>query len=295
MRQNSKSWNLLFNSTDTAMFRRIGKSMNDLSQNQFAKTLKSIKGAGGISYDLVVNKSPEEINEIIQRLGGRGSEGHRMLKYAFLDDFYHRALKTNLGEFKVKIDGKQPSYGGGARPSNLTQMLDPRALGDALKSGDDMRFRGSLEALMDASDMETIKNIQEASRVFAKSLSDSGASLQVAQDYASTKDILIGDAQSAMKGAHGIGMNKLIGMLMSSDFMTKRFAKAFQDPTSQAGIRAAFYGLTHFKEFLAEIDPETRAKFNTVMMEFAQDTGEYLSDEVPPVLRDIRWNEVIEQ
>jgi hypothetical protein len=254
-RTNPKALRMMLSANEERTFRMVGTELERIKNTKIATVLDSQFEAGKVAFNMIDNIGPDEMRHIISSIGGRGSRGHKLLKDALADYILVSNVKRN------------PKEGG-------RLMFDANGLAATLdKFRTDMKVRGVLAELYDERELRRIMDIERVADVYRIPVADTGASLEVAQDISSLKNITRGDVIGTIRGAHGLWFNRLMGKF----FLSPGFEKYLVGKTgpkkplsSNAAARATVNALIQSRKGLEQLASEGIPELNAFISRFGE-------------------------
>jgi hypothetical protein len=262
-----KALRMMMSVNEERTFRMVGRELDRIKNEKIATVLDSQFEAGKIAFDMIDNIGPDEMRYIISTLGGRGSRGHKLLKESLSDYILVSNVKRN------------PKEGG-------RLMFDANGLASTLdKFRNDMKVRGVLAELYDEKELQKLMDIERVADVYRIPIADTGASLEVAQDISSLKNITRGDVIGTIRGVHGLWFNRLMGKF----FLSPGFEKYLigrtgpkKPPSSNAIVRATVNALIQSRKGLEKLVSEGIPELNEFISRFQEQNEENLFEAYGP-------------
>ncbi len=244
---------LMLTEAEEKTFRDVAKELETLRTSKYVQLLDDQYEGGKIAYEMVHDVGPDEMRRAIDFVGGPGSPGHKALQESMADYIFLKNLKRNTGEGgRIFLDAQGLSR-------DINQLLNA-----------DMRVRGVLGELFSPEELQRIKDLEEVQSVFTKIGADPGASLEVAQDISSLKNVTRGDIMGTIRGAHGLLFNRMLGRVMLSEKAQKVLTGTRKPKVTNAFLRSTVNGLIQARKGLDQVISEGHEELRDFISNYSE-------------------------
>jgi len=178
------------------LYERMGQAIDDLNKGPLASTARKNLEDGAFALDLVKNRGPEGLKEILKTFGKNQKQAKELMRDAVIDDLFMGSLsRDTFGRW----------------------FVDPKKLASKIGGYKTAETNRSLNIIFARDEIRALGNLDKINNLFAYTVSDMGASLQVHADIGAIISGARGNVVGAAKGALDLGFRRTIGKFVQTD------------------------------------------------------------------------------